>query len=275
MANQDPEKEEGSIPSDEEILQDGGIEVNLEESSESKNAGEETTPSEKQEAPSEPKYATYDDLKKVQNSIAYQTRILQKALNQQPSQTSEPVRNDREPDEIDRVAERDWKEGVRMVIQDEYKTLMEKDKADAEKRAMEDQSMATMEANKQYVVNQYPELSDDGSDITKLYIEASNELASRDSGFFGNPYGPIAAMRVMEEKMRNMGIPLPGVKEQADREITRRARVGATSSVPSKKPSGKFVLTSDQKQFCDQNNIPYEVYAKNASALDKGESLEA
>lgn len=259
------------------VKDDGTVEVDI-GSVESPNDKVEK-PTEKPAEPTQPSYVTHDELKSIQNAMAYQTRLVEKALKGGTPQasTTEPAPKGREPNEIDKAAERDWQEGVRLVIRDEYKQISEQQRIENEKAQKVQSDQAVMQVNQRYVADTYPDLSDDKSSTTKIYLEACNELAGVDANFYGNPYGPIAAMRKMEEKMRIQGIPLPGVKEQADTEVARRARTGAASMTPAKPAGskGKYTLNAEQKAFCDQNNIPYDQYAVNASKLDRGESLEA
>ena len=263
----------------EQVVEDAApIEVDLDK------VDAETPEGDKPDSKPEPKpdtqYVTQDDFKKIQNTLAYQTRQQEKFMKDIKDAVQTPVTpavTGREPNEIDKVAQNDWQEGVRLVAEKQFEDLRKKEAEESVLKAKEAADMQTMNRNKQYVYEQYKDLWDESTDASKLYTEACNELSGQDANFFGNAYGPIAAMRKMEEKMRADGIPLPGVKEAADKEVERRVRVQGAITPVAKPGKGKntYTLSNDQRQFCDNNNIPYEQYAKNAAHLEKESSLEA
>ena len=125
-----------------------------------------------------------------------------------------------------------------------------------------------MDESKLSVITKYPDLHPDRSDpsslLVKMYDQVVSELSSRDPQFVYDPYGPVVAMREMEDRL----------KEQAKESPSpRRSAGGLPPSRPLQQSNGKVILSKDQKDFCDYHNIPYTEYAKTQRTLDSGEEI--
>lgn len=180
-------------------------------------------------------------------------------------------------DPIEAAAQKDWKLGVGMVLEQELSKRDQKEKEATEQRARE----AKLDRSRQRVLQRYPTIADDDSEEAKLYLQSMNEMAQEDPAIYKNEYGPVLVMNRMEEKLQAMGkVPAafrPQVEQEVDHEVARRQRIGA-SSLPAGRQSGSeniVVLSAEDMQICKENAIPVEVYArmKNMSAQQRREGV--
>ena len=215
------------------------------------------------------------EISKLNNTIAYQTRKLEQAMRelQEMKQrfASVPQQSEKgqtaSTDEVDEIAQKDWKLGVRKVVEKDIETKIQdafakKEQAEAEvkrRSAVESE----LEKSKRKVLDKYPQIEDDSSEEAAIYRQVINE----DNSILSNVYGPEIAMFRMEDRMRQMGKTPPSVKPIVDREVSRLTRAGASSVVgKTTSTNGKITLTKEQKEFCDHYSIPYTEYAKNLKA---------
>lgn len=261
----DEPEEDGSKPSD--------VTVDLDKPSE---------PAKKEEPKAEPQRQPAVDLSKLHNTIAFQTRKFEQAMREIQSLRDElhkattPEKVSEIKDEIDEIAQRDWKAGVKKVVETQINEAVS---AALKKRDEETQAVnkrysieRELETSKAKVLQKYPKIEESGSEESQLYISVINE----DTSLLSNTHGPEIAMYRMEEKMRAMGRIPPTVQPAVDKEVSRLVRAGASSVVGRKaSPNGKITLTREQKEFCDHNNIPYENYAKNLKADEARGGVEA
>lgn len=133
-------------------------------------------------------------MQKTLGELRQFTNNLSSGAGQQVQPSSEP---DQELDEIDKVAQKDWKKGVSMVIQQEL--LAEKQKLQAQ--ALQHQQYAELEKSKQLVRERYPEIDDESSETAKEYIRILNS----DPSLLQEKRGPELAMYRMEEGMKTRG----------------------------------------------------------------------
>lgn len=219
------------------------------------------------------------DIQKLHNTIAYQTRQFEKAMReiadykaQIASRPQPPVQKESETqDEIDKIAERDWKQGVKKVVEKDIEAKVQEILSKREQALNEVQKRTAMESelekSKQRVFQKYPTIEDVGTDESRIYREVINE----DNSLLSNIHGPEIAMYRMEEKMRAAGRVLASERPIITQEAQRLVRAGASSVVGRQaSPSGKVTLSKEQKQFCDHYKIPYEQYAKNLKAMAGG-----
>ncbi len=222
------------------------------------------------------------DFQRLNNTIAYQTRQLEKAMReladvktqlaQRPQTVQEKPQN---LDEIDEIAQRDWKQGVKRVVLPEIEARVQEilqKRDDAQRELSRKSSLeAELDRSKQKVLGKYPQIEDEGSEESVLYRQVINE----DTSILSNIHGPEIAMYRMEERMRQMGKTPPFVKPIVDREVNRLTRAGASSVIGRQvSPNGKISLTKEQKEFCDHYKIPYEQYAKNLKTDEVSGGIE-
>ena len=243
------------------------------------NKKEELKKEEPKSEPSRPQI----DLSKLHNTIAFQTRKLDQAMreiqdlkNSFKSSNLPKAEKEEVLDEIDRIAQQDWKAGVKKLVEKDIETRVDATLKKRDDEAKANQTIVSREEDlaksKQRVVSRYPEIEQIGSEENRLYIEVINE----DTSLLSNTHGPEIAMYRMEEKMRQMGRVPASVKPAVDKEVNRLVRAGASSVVGRRaSPDGKITLTREQKEFCDHYKIPYEQYARNLKADEARGGVEA
>ena len=74
-------------------------------------------------------------------------------------------------------------------------------------------------------------------------------------------------MQEMEDRLRG--------KNGQQKQEPRTQRVAAIPQGRSPGKDDKVTLTSDQREYCDANNISYERYAKTLKSLETQGSVEA
>ena len=87
-----------------------------------------------------------------------------------------------------------------------------------------------------------------------------------------NPHGPLLTMYEMEEQLKTAATGNPGKTT-----VNAKSRLSTLTSTPSRATPAmhQIILTREQKTFCDRNNVPYESFLKNATALEQTASVEA
>jgi hypothetical protein len=256
MGKKEEQKKEETEKIEPEVKEDGTVEVDIEEG---------------QKPLSEPpKPQPQKDLdQSFRNKVYAQDRIIQKMqreLDELRASKQEPVHPQREPDDIDKIAQNDWKAGVRIVIQDELKQERQR----ITQEANEININQIMEKNSQFVLSRHSELNDANSEKSQIF----QDILNTNPQWRSNPDGPLLVMYQMEEKLREKGYEVePKTKEETEAERLARAKA---NSLPPSKPSttNKFVLTKEQREFCDEHQIPYDEYAKTASKIGGGKGVE-
>ena len=223
------------------------------------------------------------EISKLNNTIAYQTRKLDQAMRelnemkQRFVSAPQPVQDVPDSqDEIDKIAAKDWKLGVKKLVEPDIQRRIEEALTKREQAQNEIKRRASLESeldnSRKKVLEKYPQIEDSGSEESSLYRQVINE----DTSILSNIHGPEIAMYRMEERMRQMGKTPPTVKPMIDREVNRLARAGAASVIGKQASTGgKITLTKEQKEFCDHYNIPYEQYAKNLKADNADGGVQA
>lgn len=225
-----------------------------------------------------------DATTKLQNTIAYQTRQLEKAMRELASTKEEiaALRKERSvpstsqtQDEIDEIAQRDWKMGVKKVVEKDIEAKVQEIISKREQAMQEVQRRSAMESelekSKQRVLDRYPEIEDSNTEESRLYRDVINE----DNSLLSNIHGPEIAMYRMEEKLRLTGRVPSSVQPVINREAQRLARVGASSVVGRTAATKSLELSKDQKEFCKHHNIPEETYKQHLKASSFREGVEA
>ena len=222
------------------------------------------------------------DFSKLNNTIAYQTRQLEKAMRElaemrsQLASRPQTVQAPQSQDEIDQIAEKDWKLGVKKVVEKDIESkvqeILEKRDQAIKEVQLKTASEQELEKSKKRVIDRYPSIEEQGSEEQRIYLNVLNE----DQSLLRNVHGPEIAMYRMEERLREMGRTPQSVKPIVDREVSRLARAGASSVVGRQASSdGKITLTKEQKELCDHYSIPYQQYANNLKAGNARGGVEA
>lgn len=162
-------------------------------------------------------------------------------------------------DEIDRIAQTDWKQGVKRVVLPEVEKtlneLLEKRERERAEAAVKTTQETLKQKSIQSVLEAHPEIEDDNSDFSRAYTEVLNE----DQSLLGNPLGPEIAMHRAEKRLSPGGAKI----KSGDSDVSRVERVRVSTPAPSRAPQGnRIVLTTEEKKICDSKGINYEDYIK-------------
>ena len=243
------------------------------------NKTEEVKPEAKPKETSEAQYVKMEELEKIQkqlNGLSYMGRkfdeLSKKFDNWQP-QSSQPTMavKDEDKDEYDKLVEKDWKAAVRKLAKEEAETLRTIEREAEAKKRMEIQQLTLLEQSKKSVIERYPQLNDENSEISQKY----REVVQKHPEYLSNEFGPELAMRSMEDELRNEGRLDEFTKKVVDKEVARRERVGTTSVPKAVSPgSTKATLTKEDKDFCDYHGIKYDTYLRNKKSMSSDKQTE-
>ena len=268
----EPDIEE--TPEEEE---DGGITIDLDEKEEEE--GEDFEKEDLEDDDPEVK-------KSKQNKKFAQMRIENKQLKEEneqlkrvpavPTPTVTPaapaapdIKDMRNPrnwteDQWDVYAKKDWKGAVDLRSQINAENVVDK-------KATETKESSELVGSKKIVSGKHPELNDDNSEKTKIYLSILND----NPRYLTDPKGPIHAMRDMEDRMRELGYPeeeiVAAEKRGVQKEKTRQSRVVLTSQKGRHvSDSDKTVhLSKDDVEFCKFNGIDPKEFAKTKLKMSK------
>lgn len=202
---------------------------------------------------------------KSQRELRDAVQAIQSLVSSQQGRVPDPVQSKEQPsDELDRIAEQDWKKAVKILGREAALEIFQEALQQHEVQQQQISQQSILEQSKRKVLERYPMIEDETSDEARLFLEAIEE----DPNVKRDPYGPVVAMLRMEEKMAQMGRTPSSVKPQVEREVDRErqrlARVQATSSTQGRQPSqdGKVVLTDDEVELCRERGISIERFAE-------------
>lgn len=239
----------------------------------------------KKEAPKdEPKYVRLEDIdrisKAVENGRSWTTRkvsSLEEKMDRIISglqQPPKPITPAVPADEWEEKLQKNWKGTVEELAdaraEAKYKQFREKEIEQDRIVAEDRKNNQLREDNKRKVVDRHKELNDETSQKSELF----RQVISEHPEYLPNPFGPVLAMRDMEDKLRELGVVDDNTRPLVDKEVARQVRTsgGAVPRGNPNAPSNKVVLTKDEKDFCDQQGLKYEIYAKNKKLTNQGVS---
>ena len=250
-----------------------GIEVNLEK----EKAGK---------AQEEPRYVTIEKLEealskaaqKQSNSISYigrQVETLLKRFDETSKVSVTPI-GAVAKDNYDELLEKgDWRTPItslaRDITREELQKAIQIQREEETKRQSEANKVTALESSKKKVLDRYPDLADSNSDLSTRYMTVLNSHQE----YLTNEYGPLLAMRDMEDELRNEGRLDEYSKKAVDKEVERRARTQASVLPRVTRSSPKtIVLSREQKEYCDHNNMDYAEYAKSVRMMNESSQVE-
>ncbi len=199
-----------------------------------------------------------DQIKKATAPLYYEMRKTREVPVQ--AQPVQPVQPKPEPTEWDSKLQKDWKGTVEELADARVDAILKR-REEAQRFEMERQrNFQLLEDNKKKVMERHKELNDETSQKAQTYMQVLQEHPE----YLNNSFGPVLAMRDMEERLRDSGYIDDSTKHVVEKEVARQVRTnGAT--VPKGVSSGgknSVTLSKEQKEFCDTNSIKYENYAR-------------
>lgn len=203
----------------------------------------------------EPKYVRLEDLEKVNQAINntrdYNNRKLEEINQKLEKLIPKPV--EPKPDDLDELVQRDWKAGVKAVVNG---VLTEQtSRANAETAAQAEDRIRKDSLAK--VVARHKELTDPSSD---KYVEFHKVLAENPD-FVSNPRGPLLTMYEMESRIKDRGnIEVGAEKVNQTKEVRSRAASIPTGTSPGARSN--YSLSKQDADFCRLNNINPENYKR-------------
>jgi len=247
-----------------EITEPGSVEVNL-----------DPTP----EVPEEDKFGKLSEqLEKLNKTVNYLSANrrhddkLAKRVDEiyEKMNAPEPEIPPVEMDELDQLAQKDWKKAVSLVAEQivERKDRERRETENAIK--IQNYQAGILEQSKSKVRDRHPDIeTDPASDKARMFTR----ILEQNPDYINNPRGPELAMRDMEEELRQKGHLDPSTAKLIEKEADRRTRVVRTSVSRDKAVSeGKITLSKDDQEFCKLNNISFEDFAKNKKTLSGGDT---
>lgn len=230
----------------------------------------------------EPKYVRVEDLeainKAINNTRGWNERKisnLESKIDQLLKGAQSPIQKTDTPvTEWDEKLQKNWKGTVEELADARVDAKMRERE---ERSRQENERVANanlLESNKISVLKRHKELNDETSQKAEVYRQVIQEHPE----YLSNVFGPVLAMRDMEEKLRESGYVDDTVRPIVDKEVARQVRTnGSAVAKGNSNPSSSktITLTKDQKEFCDANNLKYQEYAKYASMLANKREVEA
>lgn len=242
--------------------EDGGIEVSLEEEKEEDavETKEEVKPEVKEEPKQDP----------LRNKVYAQDRILAKLQKDQLEKDAKiaeleakliPEPEVENLDELDKLAQKDWKGAVRKLARQEAEAIRKVDQQKIQADTLERERKQVLAESERKVLEKYPELNEPTSEHSQIWWEKLNQ----NPRWRTSPDGPILVMREMEDELRSRGYDIgQKVTKAVKQEQVRLANANATTLESTRsKSSNKVVLSKEQREFCEANGLSYEVYARS------------
>lgn len=247
-------------------LEDGGLEVTVEEPKQKPQ--EEVVVEEDKKVKEQTKKHEPPKEDALRNKVFAQDRIINKlreeleqvkAISSSYQTPAQQAKTDAKLDELDELAQRDWKAAVNKLAEVKAREIYQAEQAKIREQQGLMQTQTELQNNVSMVINKYPELDSDPSSEKSVIFQS---ILEKNPSWRNNTIGPLLAMREMEDELRKRGYEIDGPK--AEKEVERVVRANASTLAPSR-PSpatGKVILTKEQKEFCDSNGMSYADYAR-------------
>ena len=253
--------------------EEGGVEVSVEEETPDKKIVQEKKegekkPVQKQDPLTNKVYAHDRILTNVQRSIEELKNIM---LQNAPSSTVTQEQGEK-LDELDKLAQTDWKAAVGKIAEARTRAVLDSEKVQINQEKQQVEVAQLMEKNSQFVVSRHSELEDATSEKAQIFQEVLNN----NPRWRTSPDGPLLTMYEMESELRKRGYDVDGnikTKVEAETERVIRATGSALPASRTTTSGNKIVLTREQREFCDQNGIKYEDYARTLKKSGEKEGI--
>lgn len=205
------------------------------------------------------------EMRQQEKKILAQQQRLMEELAQRISGVAQPkgqVQLDEFDEEVERVAQRDWRKAVDMRAERKANELYEKKMKEQEELRKQDeakQSFLRVESKgRAKLLAEFPEAADESSPEFRAYMDIYNREVNEDPVFMYNPRKHDIILPELREKLKGRSV-------DANPEIERLRRVAAGAATPTRpsSESNKIMLTQDEITMCKRSGIPFETYARN------------
>lgn len=224
----------------------------------------------------ESKYITADQLSaSLDQAIKKATAPLYYEIRRGRQDLAQPIQSPKQetPDEWDVKLQKDWKATVDERARLQFQEMARQQSIANQVEYERQRNLQLLEENKRKVLERHKELNDETSSKADVYRGVLQEHPE----YIMNPFGPVLAMRDMEDKLRDRGELDESTRQVVQKEVIRQTRAGA-GVIPKGTPPSKqnsITLTREQKELCDANGWKYEKYAKYANMLKSNQGVEA
>lgn len=204
----------------------------------------------------EPKYVRLEDLEKVNQAINntrdYNNRKLDEINQKLERLIPKPV--EPKPDDLDELVQKDWKMGVRKVVE----SVMTEQTAKTQAESQEQFESRIRQESIKKVMERHKELNDPTSDKAKEFQKVLEE----NPDFVTNPRGPLLTAYEMENRLNSRAT--IDSRETKVNQVSKEARSRAAGVTSGTSPSGKsnYSLSKQDMDFCKLNNINPENYKR-------------
>ena len=171
----------------------------------------------------------------------------------------------RTDEEWDALADKDWKKAVDLRSNMNAQQVLAANKEAAK-------SQEQLEKAKLKVLERHPELNDNNSEKSKIFLDILN----KNPDYINHPKGPIYAMRDMEDHMETVlgykrGDIVSAERSGAKRESERQHRIVLNKGGGKTPPGNKntVTLTKEEAEFCKLQGLDPKEFAKNKKKLNK------
>ncbi len=237
----------------------------------------------------EPKYVRLEDLEKINQQItntrewnnrkisSLESKFDQWLKAQAAPRPQAPAQTQVAPDEWETKLQKDWKGTVEELSEKKarelYRQMREEENAINAQNIERQRNAQLLENNKSKVLERHKDLMDETSEKANIYREVLQEKPE----YLNNPFGPVLAMRDMEDRLREMGHIDEPIQKVVQKEVFRQQRAGASVAPRGTQTTGKntITLSKEQRELCDVNGWKYEEYAKNMKMLSGNQGVEA
>lgn len=217
----------------------------------------------------------YEMRQQEKKILAQQQRMMDELVSRISGTNSKPQggasKLDDFDEEVERVAQTDWRKAVDMRAERIAQKLYEekvKAKEELDKQESQRQSAMRIEAKgREKVLAEFPDIMDESTPEFRAYMEVYNREVNDDPLFMYNPRKHEIILPELREKMGGSKR-----REATNPEIERLTRVAAGVQTPSRQntTSNKIMLTQDEVEMCKRSGISVEAYARTKKLGNAG-----
>ncbi len=229
---------------------------------------------------------TESEWKSLQNSIHATKRVNEQLRRELDSMKPKAAPQPEVPitqNEYDKlVADGRWQDAVAALAEKKAAEIFRRQQEEETRKREQEVAQTRLETSKQKVISKYPMLDPETGDHECIESQLFIQVMNQHPEYLRNDYGPVLAMRDMEEIAAERGISLRRSINHnlaTNQETVRRGRTNATSLPPSRpamKNGNSYTISREQKELVDASGLDPTTYARIAKQLESGvEAVEA